>query len=104
MAKEDLELLSIKKLQYKVKINKLDQIMDICDQEFHIDDFDLYQLSSKARLIKDVLVQEIYELEKYVHCEHTSITEDILTGNDSHYDFYSDKCNDCGKKIREYKI
>lgn len=104
MSKEDLDLLSVKKIQYRVKINKLDQIINICDQEFDVDDYDLYQLSSKSKLIKDVLVQEIYELEKYAHCEHNSINKDILVGNDSHYDHFNDQCNDCGKIIRHYKI
>lgn len=104
MSKEDLELLSLKKVSYKLKIQKLDQIIKICDQEFEVDDFDLYELSSKSKLIKDVLIYEIYELEKYAHCEHNSINKDILVGNDSHYDYFKDQCNHCGKIIKEYKI
>jgi len=104
MAKEDLFLLFEKRKEYDHKISKLNKIIDICDQDGLIDDFDFYSISSKAKLIKDVLKNEIDELTKYSLCDHNHIKKDLWFGNDSHYDYYVDQCDNCEKIIKKIKI
>jgi hypothetical protein len=101
MALEDIIELENKKETFEIKKNKLEQIIEICESD---DDFDFYLIKSKANFLIDVLKMEIIELEKYSNCDHKIIIEDILVGNDSHYDFYADKCSDCDKIIKQYKI
>lgn len=37
---------------------------------------------------------EVFELQSL--CEHKNTTGMIFTGNDSHYKYYNNTCNDCG--------
>jgi hypothetical protein len=104
MAKEDLFLLFEKRKEYDYKINKLNEIIDMCDNDVLLRDYDFYSISSKAKLVVDVLKNELDELTKYSLCDHNHVKKDIWIGNDSHYDFYVDQCDNCDKIINKNKI
>jgi hypothetical protein len=104
MAKEDLFLLFEKRKEYDYKIKKLNEIIDICDNDILIKDYDFYSISSKAKLIADVLNIEMQELTKHSMCNHDHIKKDLWIGNDSHYDYYVDQCDSCEKIIKKNKI
>jgi len=105
MALEDVLELKNKKEIFEIKKGKLQQIIDICEEEENqLSDYDFYTIYSKAKFLIDVMKMEIHELEKHSRCNHNIVVKDLWVGNDSHYDHYVDKCSDCDKVINQYKI
>lgn len=47
--------------------------------------------------------KKLAELDKYMNCAHIK-TKEEWEGNDSHKDYYKEKCINCGKTIKEWTI
>jgi hypothetical protein len=104
MAEQDVEILINKKEEFQLKKEKLQKIIDICDQEFSYSDYDFYSISNKAKLIIYAMNMELEEIKKHSICKHEKISIGIWKGNTHKKDFYEDVCNNCGKIINEYSI
>ena len=104
MAEKDTEILSVEREKFQSKKEKLQQIIDICNQEFDFSDFDFYSISNKAKLIIYSMKVDLEELEKHSKCNHENISTRIWIGNTHKKDFYNDICDKCGKVTNEYSI
>lgn len=104
MAEIELQELKTKKDKFTIKKKNLMKILDICEDCSEGFDEDFYYISNRVKLAIDVMNIEIHELEKQSKCDHNIVFKDLWAGNDSHYDYYIDKCSECDKIIKQYKI
>ena len=99
-----MEVLNDELSNFKTKQEKLQKIIDICDQDFDISDSDLYSISSKAKLVIYAMKVELDQLEKKSKCNHEKVSTRVWVGNTHTKDFYHDICDKCGKVFEEYSI
>ena len=102
MAADDLKELFDARVKYSEIVDNLFKIESIISGFGYISEYnEIQNLIDKQ---KRIINKKISDLETFSLCEHKDITEEDWKGNDSHKDYYEDRCKSCGKIMKEYSV